>query len=67
MNFKTAKCDRTNEEILLSDGFFVVDTTSKDCSFVSINTPENHGDYSVSVSSITKSPEAFINWMAHLG
>ena len=66
MKFKTAKCERTGNEILLSDGFFVADTATNEWSFESIDAPENSGDYNIAVSSLTKSPEAFIDWMAHL-
>lgn len=66
MKLKTAKCELTGNEILLSDGFFVADTATSEWSFVSPDVPENLGEYSIGVSSLIKSPEALIDWMAHL-
>lgn len=66
MKFKTAKCERTGNEVLLSDGYFVAETDKGEWFFVSIDAPERHGDYNISVSSLTKSPEALIDWLAHL-
>lgn len=66
MNTKTAKCERTGKIIPLSEGFFVADHTSGEWSFVSADAHEIHGDYPISVDDICKSPEAFVDWIAHL-
>jgi hypothetical protein len=66
MKFKTATCKRTGHSILLSDGFFVANPGTAEWSFVAIDAPESHGDYNVAVASLTKSPEAFVDWIAHL-
>lgn len=46
--------------------FFVVDMGSAEWSFVSKDAPEKHGDYNVAVANIVKSPEALVDWVAHL-
>jgi len=66
MEFKTAACERTGHKILLSDGYFVANPSTAEWSFVSIDAPESPGDYNVAVESLTKSPEAFVDWIAHL-
>lgn len=66
MNYKTAVCERTGNKILLSDGAFVAAPGSGEWSFISINAPEQHGDYCIAVAQIAKSPEALVDWIAHL-
>lgn len=66
MKFKTAKCERTNEEILLSDGYFVANPLTREWSFSSIDAPEHLADYIIPVSSICKSPESLVDWLAHI-
>lgn len=65
MNSKTAKCERTGNVVLLTDGYFVADAEAN-WLFVCVDAPDNPGDYNIEVSSLIKSPEAFIDWMAHL-
>lgn len=66
MTLKKAKCDRTNKEILLSDGYFVANPLTGDWSFTSIDAPQNATDYNIPVSSICKSPASLVDWLAHL-
>lgn len=66
MTAKTAKCERTGNEIHLSEGFLVADNKTGEWSFVSAAAPEWRGDYSIPVFDVCKSPEAFVDWMAHL-
>lgn len=66
MDATTAKCERTGNKIPLSEGFFVADHTCGEWSFVSTDAPEKHGDYNVPVDDICKSPEALVDWIAHL-
>lgn len=66
MSSKTAKCERTGKEIPISDGFFVADFTTGEWSFTSAGSSEKYGDYDVPADDICKSPEALIDWMAHL-
>ncbi len=63
---KTATCERTRKELPLSDGHFVADFGSGEWSFVSAEAPEQHGDYNIPVASIVKSPEALVDWIAHM-
>lgn len=63
---KAAICQRTREMIPLAEGFFVVSMGSAEWSFVSKDAPEMHGDYNVAVANIVKSPEALVDWIAHL-
>jgi hypothetical protein len=66
MPLKTAKCERTGHEILLSDGFLIANAATGDWSFVSLDAEEKSYDYHVAISDFTKSPEALVDWMAHL-
>lgn len=66
MTLKKAVCERTNEAVFLSQGAFVADPGTGEWSFVSVQAPEEHGDYAVPVSAIVKSPEALVDWLAHL-
>lgn len=66
MTSKTATCERTSKTIPISEGFFVADFTTGEWSFVATGAPEKHGDYNVPVEDICKSPEALIDWIAHL-
>ncbi len=62
----SAKCERTGKTIPISEGFFVADQTTGEWSFVGIGAPEKYGDYNVPIDDICKSPEALIDWIAHL-
>lgn len=66
MKFKTAICERTGHEILLTDGFFVANPVTGEWSFVSVDAPDQSTDYNVAASEIVKSPEALVDWIAHL-
>lgn len=66
MSLKTATCERTAKQVFLSDGFFVADPSTGEWSFVGVDAPERHGDYNVPVNDIIKSPEALVDWIAHL-
>ena len=66
MNPKSAKCERKGEDVPLGNGFLVASTETGVWSFVSLDAPEVHGDYSIPVKDIVKSPEALVDWMAHL-
>jgi hypothetical protein len=61
-----AKCERTNTEIKLSEGFFVANKSSGEWSFVAKAAPEGPRDYNVQVSRLVASPAALVDWMAHL-
>lgn len=63
---KSAICERTSKSLPVAEGFFVADVGSAEWSFVSKDAPEKHGDYNVAVASIVKSPEALVDWIAHL-
>lgn len=63
---KTAKCDRTKKDIELSKGFLVADPKTGEWYFLSKDAPEEVGDYNVPVAELLKSPETFVDWMAHL-
>ena len=62
----TATCERTGRKISLIEGFFVADSSTGEWSFVSIDAPEMHNDYSIPVDDIVKSPEEWVDWIAHL-
>ena len=66
MTKKYAKCQRTDKEILLSDGFYIGAPSTGEWCFVCKDAPENPGDYPIAVSDLTKSPESLVDWMAHL-
>ncbi len=66
MIFKTAKCERTNEQILLSDGYLVCNASTGEWSFISIDAEGHNFDYEIQLDRIVNSPEALIDWMAHL-
>lgn len=66
MQLKTARCERTDRKVLLSEGFFVAYPGTGEWSFISVDAPEQHGDYWIAVQDIVKSPEALVDWMAHL-
>jgi len=66
MQFKTAKCERTGHQILLGDGFFTADPATGNWSFICIDAPEMLGEYNIHITELTKSPEAFCDWIAHL-
>ena len=66
MNSKTAKCERTGQEVTISNGFFVASKETGLWSFISKDAPEMPRDYSILVKDIVKSPEALIDWMANL-
>ena len=61
-----AKCERTEKRIPLSDGFFVANPGNGEWSFVSKDAPERRADYNIAVANIIKTPEALVDWMAHL-
>jgi hypothetical protein len=66
MSLKTAKCERTGQQILLVDGFLVANAATGEWSFISIDAEEHSYDYHVAISALIKSPEALVDWMAHL-
>jgi hypothetical protein len=66
MSLKTAKCERTGHQILLSDGFFVANAGTGEWSFISLDAEENSYDYHIAITALIKSPEALVDWMAHL-
>ena len=66
MKLKTAKCERTNNQILLSDGSLVCNASTGEWSFVSNDAESHNFDYKIELNRIVKSPEALIDWMAHL-
>lgn len=65
MNLQTAKCERSGEAIPLSEGCYVATPGNGEWSFIAVE-QEMHGDYCIPVSEMTKSPETFIHWMAHI-
>jgi hypothetical protein len=67
LKFKTAKCERSGEQILLSDGWIVCNAPTGEWSFVSIDANENTFDYHVELTALVKSPEALVDWLAHIG
>ena len=58
MSIKTAKCERTGHQILLSDGFLVANAASGEASFIGLDAEERSYDYHVAISALIKSPEA---------
>ena len=66
MKSKTATCERNGQEIPIDNGFFVASTKTGVWSFISVDAPEVHSDYFIPVKDIVKSPEALVDWMAHL-
>ena len=66
MSLKTAKCERTGHQILLSDGFLVANAGTGEWSFISLDAEEKSYDYHIAIAEFTKSPEALVDWMAHL-
>ena len=66
MQSKTATCERTGQKVRLSDGFFTANPATGDWSFVSIGAPERPGDYNIEAALMVKSPEALVDWIAHL-
>lgn len=46
--------------------FFVADCISGEWSFISSSAPEGVNEYWIAVEDICKSPEALIDWIAHL-
>lgn len=66
MTAKMAKCEGTGNEISLAEGFLVADVFTGQWKFVSISAPERPSDYSVRLRELVKSPEALVDWLAHL-
>lgn len=62
----TAKCSTTGQEILLNKGYFVAVIETGEWKFISNEAPETSGLYQVRIADIIKSPQAFVDWMAHL-
>ena len=63
---ETAKCERTGNIIPIEDGFFVASPSTGEWQFVSVNAPEELGDYNVAVTRLIRSPAALVDWLAHL-
>ena len=59
------KCQRTNNEIELIDGFFVSPRHTGEWEFVSLDAPSNN-DYNIAVKELVHSPEALVDWLAHI-
>ena len=59
------KCERTGKLIEIKDGFFASPNHSGDWEFVDRDAP-SHNDYNIKVSDLTQTPEALIDWLAHL-
>jgi hypothetical protein len=66
MSLKTAKCERTGNQIPLLDGFLVANAGTGEWSFISLDAEEHSYDYHIAISDFIKSPEALVDWMAHL-
>lgn len=66
MKFKTAKCERTGEQLLLSDGWLIADASTGEWSFVSTDAEDHAYDYYIELRALLKSPEALVDWLAHL-
>lgn len=66
MKRRTATCERTGQEVPLNDGFFAANRSTGEWSFVCIDAPELSDEYNIRVAHIVKSPEALIDWIAHL-
>jgi len=66
MNPAKARSDHSGKEIPLSDGVFVASVATSQWYFVATDEVKAEGEYAVPVSALLKSPEAFIDWMAHL-
>jgi len=66
MKPKVARCERTGKRIPLREGFLVADASTGEWLFVSTNAPERAYDYDIQVASLVKSPEALVDWLAHL-
>lgn len=61
-----AICEISGQKILLSEGFFIADPRTSEWSFVCKNAPEIFAEYWIPVTELIKSPEAFVDWIAHL-
>jgi len=59
------KCQRTNKEIELVDGFFVSPMHTGEWEFVSKDAPGNN-DYNIAVKALISTPEGLVDWLAHL-
>jgi hypothetical protein len=59
------KCQRTDKEIELKDGFFVSPRHTGEWEFVSVDAPSNN-DYNIAVKGLVHSPEALVDWLAHI-
>ena len=66
MSNAQAKCERTGKVIPLSEGAYVATAGTGEWAFVAADAPDQQGDYSVAVASLSKSPEALVDWVAHL-
>ena len=63
---KTAKCERTGQHTPLVDGYLVANIRTGQWSFVNVDADEYISDYNFPITDLIKSPEALVDWMAHL-
>lgn len=61
-----AKCQQTGASIDLAAGFFVADVHTGVWGFVSKDAPDRMGEYWIQASELVRSPEALVDWLAHL-
>ena len=66
MTTKSAKCERTGQNIPLTDGYLVGSVTTGEWSFVSASAIHKPLEYNIAVKSLTATPEAMVDWLAHL-
>lgn len=59
------KCQRTNLEIELNDGFFVSPGHGGEWEFISVDA-SSINDYSIAVKDLINTPEGLVDWLAHL-
>lgn len=59
------KCQRTDVEIELSDGFFASPGHTGEWEFVSVDAPSSN-DYNIAVKNLINTPEGLVDWLAHL-
>ncbi len=66
MSNAQAKCERTEKVIQLSEGAYVATPGTGEWAFIAKDAPEQASDYAIAVADLSKSPEALVDWVAHL-
>jgi hypothetical protein len=61
-----ARCERTGKSIPLSNGYLVANASTGDWFFVCEEAEEGEYEYYFPLASMLRSPESFVDHMAHL-